>query len=551
MVGSLNRPSGSALSSRGTLVLGLLCLIFYLLIDSLLSHVVLSSYARLDLKLEIDQEDRFFVYYKAGERAHFSGKRVVTSKPIPPAAATTVSFRLNDRVARNLRLDPGDRTRSVKLYALTLSSHFGPQTHFDAATLHGLFEPRRSISNYRLEGNHVAFDVSGTDPQLYSRETLRIDNAFIDHLFPLILTLVFYLIISDFRWREFPAIADLSRDLTSTHINYTALDGIRGFAVLLVLLDHSWGIFTGAGTAGVWVFFVLSGFLLTIPFVDKPERGIQPQYMRSYLLRRLMRIIPMYYVYVVTSFFIGGNVSSGAIRHLLFLQGDGHLWTIQQEMLFYLVLPLIMTANYLLFRGRPAWVIATLAVMMVSANLWLDKSVISLYSVNIIRPPFVGVFICGMLFSYIYHGIILKKEIGLLQSPVLRSAISLLALLTVFMYVLLGTDTLFAPGTYLPHKVPGWFGFVAGMLILAVLLTPGTLYSRLFSWTPLRALGLVGYSFYLWHPMVISLVKLLQDHYLGFRTHPVWLVLSVLLLTYLLSAFTYTYIERPFLKRAR
>ena len=548
---SLIHPAKSAIVPRRTLVLGLLCLLFYLFINSLLSHVVLSSYSSLSLKLEIDQEDRFFVYYKAGDRAHFSPKRVVTSDPIQPATAATVRFSLNDRLARNLRLDPGDNTRSVKLYGLNLVSHYGPTRDFDAAALYKLFEPRRSISNYRLEQDHVAFDITGADPQLYSTKSLKIKNGFIDYLFPLILTLVFFLVISDFRWREFPAFADLSRDLTSTHINYTALDGIRGFAVLLVLLDHSWGYFTGAGTAGVWIFFVLSGFLLTIPFVAKPERGIDPQYMRSYLLRRLMRIIPMYYVYVIVSYFIGGNVSSGAIRHLLFLQGDGHLWTIQQEMLFYLILPLIMTANYLLFRGRPPWIIATLAVMMVSANLWLDKSVISLYSISISRPPFVGVFICGMLFSYIYHGVILNREIKFLQSPLFRRGASALALVTVFFYVLLGTDNLFEPGTYLPHKIPGWFGVTAGMLIITVLVTPGTLYSRLFSWTPLRALGLVGYSFYLWHPMVISLVKLLQDHYLGFRTHPLWLVFSVLLLTYLLSAFTYTYIERPFLKRAR
>jgi peptidoglycan/LPS O-acetylase OafA/YrhL len=87
-------------------------------------------------------------------------------------------------------------------------------------------------------------------------------------------------------------------------------------------------------------------------------------------------------------------------------------------------------------------------------------------------------------------------------------------------------------------------------LILLALLTSGRLYSSLLSWRPLRAIGLVGYSFYLIHPVMISLVTGMHDYYLGHGLGLGWRFVIVLLVTYIVSALTYTYIERPFLKRS-
>ncbi len=87
-----------------------------------------------------------------------------------------------------------------------------------------------------------------------------------------------------------------------------AVDGLRGFAALIVLVFHIYGnsrapdlrIWHGVnllrplhdGWAGVNLFLVLSGFCLYWPFVTKPDRRLQ---VRAYAVRRSWRILPTYY----------------------------------------------------------------------------------------------------------------------------------------------------------------------------------------------------------------------------------------------------------------
>ena len=86
------------------------------------------------------------------------------------------------------------------------------------------------------------------------------------------------------------------------------LDGIRGFAVGLVLLEHFWPNvgywrvalpFTDIGWIGVDLFFVLSGFLITGILVDNVER---PDYFRRFYVRRAFRIFPLYYAFLILIF---------------------------------------------------------------------------------------------------------------------------------------------------------------------------------------------------------------------------------------------------------
>lgn len=535
---------------RRNVKLGLLTLLFFLSIKFILSHAVLSSFSGLYLTLELDKNDRVAVYFSGGDRALFSENRVKRSREITAGKKITSGIPLNGHLARKLRIDPGDKSTQIKLYALKLESDYGAPLQLDAEQIFQRFKPNQSITSYRLEQNHVFIQVSGSDPQLVLQGKLVVENRFISLLFPFILSFVFYLLLSSFRWREFPAFADLSRDLSSTHINYAALDGIRGIAVLLVLADHTLPAFTAAGTAGVWIFFVLSGFLLTIPFVDHPERAISVSYMREYLIRRLKRIIPMYYVYIIALLFLHGKYSSDTVRHLLFLQGDGHLWTIQQEMLFYLVLPLIVAINFLIFRGSTVWIVAALTILMIAANIWLDRSVISMHGIPTDHRTFAGIFICGMLFSYLYHGGLLHSKMKWIQTREFNLYASIFGACILLGYILLGTDMLTTPGNYLAQKIPGQFGIAAGFIILLALMTSGGFFSRLLSYAPLRAIGLVGYSFYLIHPVIISLVGGMWEHYMGYRMGLEMRFILVLIFSYIFSAFTYTYIERPFLKRA-
>ena len=531
--------------------LGLFSLIFFLTIKFIVSIVVMSSFSGLFVSLEIDQTDRFVAYYSVGPQAAYSEKRIVASSEIPAGKRTEAGFPLNGKIARKLRIDPGSQTNRVKLYGIRLESNYGSPIILDATQIYRHFEANEDIADYTLAGDTLSFNIAGSDPQLLIKDELVLDSGFFQWIFPAILTFVAFLLLRSFRWREFPAFADLKRDLTTTHINYGALDGIRGIAVLLVLADHSLPAFIGSGTAGVWIFFVLSGFLLTIPFVAQPERAVSPQYMGEYLLRRLKRIIPMYYVYVFIVFFLYGNFSSGAIRHFLFLQGDGHLWTIQQEMLFYLALPLIVVINHLVFRGRAIFIVIALFTLMLAANTWLGKSVLTLHSVSVDHRAYAGIFITGMAFSYLYHGVILQHKIAWLTSPRFKFWASIAGFTILACFILYSSDTLFRNGYYPPINVPGRFGIAAGIIILLALMTSGHWFNKLLALTPLRAIGLVGYSFYLIHVVVISLVTNMWDYYFGYSIGPGTRFVLVLTLTYAVAALTYTYIERPFLKRTQ
>jgi peptidoglycan/LPS O-acetylase OafA/YrhL len=147
------------------------------------------------------------------------------------------------------------------------------------------------------------------------------------------------------------------------------LDGLRGLAILLVLLFHFAGdlprnvIFLGPvyfGWSGVDLFFVLSGFLITrILLRTRRDEG----YFRSFYMRRALRIFPLYYgVLAVCTLLV---VLSAALRpmfpgardqifHWLYLgnwtpllasedqRSMGHFWSLAIEEQFYWIWPFIV-----------------------------------------------------------------------------------------------------------------------------------------------------------------------------------------------------------------
>src|SRR6202048_5131061 len=90
-----------------------------------------------------------------------------------------------------------------------------------------------------------------------------------------------------------------------------ALDGVRGIAILLVMLGHTWQLpkiavadrvvwfFVSVGWSGVELFFVLSGFLITGILLD--SKGGR-HYFRNFYLRRILRIFPLYYAMLAVIF---------------------------------------------------------------------------------------------------------------------------------------------------------------------------------------------------------------------------------------------------------
>src|SRR5690625_4685275 len=121
----------------------------------------------------------------------------------------------------------------------------------------------------------------------------------------------------------------------SPHQYVKELDGVRGVAILLVILFHCFpSPLTGLGWIGVDLFFVLSGFLITGILID--SKG-NKRYYSNFIGRRILRIFPLYYLVLFIMLFllplIGRGFSSGS-NYSFYLRHQGWFWSYLQNWLF-------------------------------------------------------------------------------------------------------------------------------------------------------------------------------------------------------------------------
>ena len=167
-------------------------------------------------------------------------------------------------------------------------------------------------------------------------------------------------------------------------------DGLRGVAILLVLIGHSQFLqalphLRGLEYArfGVDLFFVLSGFLITGILLE--SKGSE-HYFRNFCARRALRIWPLYYLVLLVAFVVGPIVAP-SMRHaaagtwpafVFYVQnialvyrdsypfGLGATWSLAVEEQFYMTWPLLV---FLLKRRTLAIVSASLVVVSLSLRL--------------------------------------------------------------------------------------------------------------------------------------------------------------------------------------
>ena len=437
-------------------------------------------------------------------------------------------------------------------------------------------------------------------------------NFFIAWVLPLAHTFIFFLFLTRFKFREYPAFADISGKVSSSGTNYGALDGMRGLAALTVLGEHT-GIFKGTGWLGILWFFCLSGFLLSMPFVQEPKRAVSFSYMCGYIARRLKRVLPMFYVMITLLFLFRGRVVE-AFRHYCFVQADGVLWTVPQELFFYFWLPFIMLAVYLcchaggrlsaaalifgvmlfafrtlpirwtpveycfwgcfialclivLFSGRAIDVGKALAALVLLeltyiSFRYLSMDVIGFYGNGIRTHARIGSFLCGVMFAYLgslaADAVKRHADKWPWARPVNFSKYGLIlyfVLLALSLWTLAFLANIGLPlpkwlVDFHPRWYPGVFSFLSGILILLAVFAGTSRFSAIVGCLPLKAMGVVSFSFYLLHPLVIDIVKALNAALFN-RVQLSHLGMFVIagVLTYILSTITYTWIERPFVRK--
>lgn len=147
----------------------------------------------------------------------------------------------------------------------------------------------------------------------------------------------------------------------SKQLYYKQLDGLRFFAAIAVVLHHInplpeiFGIDLGA--LGVQLFFVISGFLITeILMREKQKQRSNKEILKVFFGRRVLRIFPLYYFYILLCYFIVPDQTSEYSSWLLTYNINfwitihdhlafwffTHLWSLSVEEQFYLFWPFIV-----------------------------------------------------------------------------------------------------------------------------------------------------------------------------------------------------------------
>jgi len=116
---------------------------------------------------------------------------------------------------------------------------------------------------------------------------------------------------------------------------YPALDGLRGLAIILIILHHNFGYFSIFRPAWISLdlFFVLSGFLITGILLKKRDTQY---FLRNFYARRVLRIFPIYYLSVIIILFILPHLIYFPFSLKYFLTNQIWFWLEIQNWLFIL-----------------------------------------------------------------------------------------------------------------------------------------------------------------------------------------------------------------------
>ena len=382
---------------------------------------------------------------------------------------------------------------------------------------------------------------------------------------------------------------------------FALFDGLRGIAVLAVLLLHSSelsgrvGLGVGgrlaeaAGGLGVIVFFVISGFLLYRPFAAA-RAGLQPRpSLRRYARRRALRILPAYWtVLTILALFPGvtGVFTGHWWRYYGFLQayfpgstssGIPVAWTLCVEVTYYAGLPLWAWV----VGRRPAVSRRSFLVSEMSAltGLALLGLIVQILAARQVIPGVLGStlpgeslwFALGMAVAVLSvderaHPSRPASVDWLCDRPLIAWAPALGALIGLMARVPAGGIFGLALSAQQPqHSASTLLKLVLEAIVVLALVLPAAFDGRrpgvprrIVGSRPLVRLGVISYSFYLWHLTIVEFIAVkrlgafragglnLMGHVHSARMTV--LLLGSLLTAGVIAAVSYSLFELPFLR---
>lgn len=202
---------------------------------------------------------------------------------------------------------------------------------------------------------------------------------------------------------------------------------MRGLAILMVVWFHIWQIswlpapfpwlqfIPETGFVGVAIFFFISGFVISYPFVRARLEGKPGLTWGQFAYRRAMKIVPSYLLSIAIVYVIGyaymqggASIPKDLLTHLLFIHNwffttygsiNGVLWTLAVEVQFYCLFPLIAFA----FLRKPFLTAIVMMLIALAYRIRVDQCCEFYYGQMIEQlPAYLDFFASGMICAWLY-----------------------------------------------------------------------------------------------------------------------------------------------------
>ena len=348
-----------------------------------------------------------------------------------------------------------------------------------------------------------------------------------------------------------------------------ALNGLRGIAIAMIVLYHLFipytarnplrpGEINGEGLfaafindayLGVNIFFVLSGFVLYLPYRTGRRAMAGVAAFPAFYLHRAQRLLPLYYIVVLVTVALHSKelygsrdwyLEFGALLSTLFIfsahgfapPSNVVLWSVSVEIWFSVLFPVFVL---LIQRWRtPRVVVGT--VLVCAAFAYIGYS-ISIERVGYFWPFSKGIF--GSCYEFLLGMMVCDLYVKGIENPVLRGKHSRLLLPGAVITV--GALYLLHHAAFAELRALGGFGFAVGFafVLLSILSGVNPLRRVLEIW-PLQVLGCMCYSIYAWHGIIMNEMIPPATSSL---THTLRLMVPFLFVMLALSGLSYRYIE--------
>jgi len=295
-----------------------------------------------------------------------------------------------------------------------------------------------------------------------------------------------------------------------------ALDGLRGLAILLVIIHHQLiPLPLNGGFLGVDLFFVLSGFLIT-SLLLKEFDATESISLTKFYARRVLRLAPALLLYLLVSLVVIYSLHPNEFVREVKLVGlslayltnwrmalgwdysldpTAIIWSLSIEEQFYLLWPpillLALTARINKNHLATALILLVVGIALHRAALWSSGAELNrMYYGTDTRAdaPLLGCVVAILSTNQIGARVKAVLNIGALVAAV---ALTVLVVTTSF------TDAFLYRGGYTLVAIG------AGLLTWSIADQGENFLARVLSWTPLRWFGTISYGLYLWHWLIL------------------------------------------------